>query len=194
MKFLETVKADDGHLFHLNYHQKRLDRSMASLGSHVGYELKDLLKPPQSGLYRCRILYNSATISIEYLPYTARTFHSLQAVIDDDIDYHFKYAKRERLDELFTQRDHCDDVVIVQHGMLTDTTVANIALYDGNRWVTPTSPLLEGTTRARLLDVGKLTEAEISIETLDRFYATAIMNAMLGFVQVENGIIMPKQP
>lgn len=192
MKFLETIKADDGHLFHLEYHQKRLNRSIASLGSDVRYELRDLLRPPQSGLYRCRILYDDADITIEYLPYKTRIFHLLQAVIDDNIEYHYKYAQRERLDELFAQREHCDDIVIVRNGMLTDTTIANIALYDGNRWVTPASPLLEGTTRTRLIDAGKLTEADISLDTLNRYHATAIMNAMLGFVQVENGIILPK--
>ena len=95
-------------------------------------------------------------------------------------------------DELYARRGACDDIVIVKNGLLTDTTIANIALYDGNQWLTPASPLLEGTTRTRLLDIGKLTEAEISIDTLDRYYMTAIMNTMLGFVQVENGIILPK--
>ncbi len=192
MRFLESIKAEDGRLFHLDYHQKRLDRTLRSIGCDVDYRLSRLLKAPEHGLYRCRILYDDKEINAEYLPYTIRTFHSLKAVIDDEIEYSHKYADRERLDKLFTRREDHDDVVIVKDGLLTDTTIANIALYDGERWFTPARPLLQGTTRARLLDEGSLLEADISLESLHRYQSTAIMNAMLGFVQVKNGIISPK--
>ncbi len=192
MRFLETIRAEHGRLFHLEYHQKRLNRALLSIGSDVDYRLSELLTPPSSGLYRCRIIYDEYGLTTEYLPYSPRTFHSLQAVIDDGIEYSHKYADRKRLDRLLARRASCDDVVIIKDGLLTDTTIANIAVYDGDQWLTPATPLLPGTTRARLLDEGKLIEADISLESLPRYQATAIMNAMLGFVQVENGIISPK--
>lgn len=194
MQFLETIKAEDGRLFHLSYHQQRMRDALASIGSQRVYPLEALLRPPGHGLWRCRLRYDEQEFDVEYLPYTPRRFDSLQAVIDDDIDYAHKYATRDRLDALFTRRGESDDVVIVKDGFLTDTTIANIALFDGQRWFTPETPLLEGTTRARLLDEGKLTKMPISLEMLSEFKAAAIMNAMLGFVQVKDGIISPKQP
>lgn len=192
MRFLETIKAEDGRLFHLDYHQKRLDQALISIGSDVDYRLSQLLKAPERGRYRCRVLYDDNDLKVEYLPYATRTFHSLKAVFDDEIEYSYKYADRERLDKIFSKRGSHDDVVIVKDGLLTDTTIANIAFYDGEQWFTPARPLLQGTTRARLLDEGSLLEADISLESLYHYQATAIMNTMLGFVQVKNGIISPK--
>lgn len=194
MEFLETIKAQDGRLFHLEYHQQRLQRALASIGCKRIFPLADLLCPPRDGLFRCRVLYDEESLTTEYIPYTPRIVHTLQAVIDDSIEYPHKYANRDRLDTLYTQRGSCDDVLIVKDGLLTDTTIANIALFDGKQWFTPETPLLLGTTRARLLEEGRLTPMRISLDMLPHFKATAIMNAMLGFVQVKDGIIRPKLP
>jgi len=107
---------------------------------------------------------------------------------DDTIEYAMKYANRERLDALFAQRGDADDVLIIKNGFVTDTTIANIAFFDGKRWLTPASPLLEGTTRQRLLDEAKIVEEEIRIQDVARFKQVALMNAMVDFA------IIPKNP
>jgi 4-amino-4-deoxychorismate lyase len=48
-------------------------------------------------------------------------------------------------------------------------------------WLTPKTPLLNGTTRQRLLDDGKIVEAEIKVHELRRFTKVALLNAMIGF-------------
>ena len=60
-------------------------------------------------------------------------------MVQDDIDYRYKQADRRVLDEAFALRDTADDVLIVRHGLLTDTSIANIALWDGCEWHTPHS-------------------------------------------------------
>lgn len=70
-----------------------------------------------------------------------------------------------------------------------DTTIANIALYIENQWLTPQVPLLHGTTRARLLDEGFLSPAPLTPNHLADATKIAVMNAMIGFVEIENGII-----
>ena len=192
MRFLETIKAEHGRLFHLTYHQRRLERTLNAFKIEKQYDLASLLKPPSEGLIRCRVLYDEETITVDYIPYTPRTVNALQAVIDDEIDYSFKYADRSALDADFEARGDCGDIVIVKNGLLTDTTIANIALYDGKRWVTPKEPLLFGTTRERLLEEGKIEEADIPLSELDRYNRCAVMNAMVGFVEIDNGIIRPK--
>jgi hypothetical protein len=46
--------------------------------------------------------------------------------------------------------------------------------------------------RQRLLKNGELKEREIHFNELDLYKKVAIMNAMLGFIEVKNGIIAPK--
>lgn len=58
----------------------------------------------------------------------------------DTIDYTYKSAGREPLNCLFALRGACDDILIVKQGLLTNTSIANIALSDGTHWYAGTSP------------------------------------------------------
>jgi 4-amino-4-deoxychorismate lyase len=180
-RFLETIKAVDGIVYNLEYHQARLEDALKSLGVHHFPSLTQHLSPPSDGLYRCRVLYDEHKLEVSYHKYEKRNIKSLKIVYDDTIDYHYKYEEREALDKLFAQREDCDDVLIVQNFLLKDTTIANIALYDGQKWVTPKNPLLKGTTRARLLKKGLIVEKEILISDLDNYSQLALMNAMIDF-------------
>lgn len=179
----------EGEIRHLSYHQQRLDKTLARLSLSVTYNLEELLSPPLHGTYRCRIVYGLSGLSIDYIPYTPKRFTSLRAVVDDTIDYPYKAADRTELDRLYALREECDDVLIIRNGYLTDTTIANIALFDGSSWRTPENPLLEGTTRARLIDEGFLIPAPLRLEEIASAEKVAVMNALIGFVEVENGII-----
>lgn len=186
---LETIRCNLGEALHLSYHQQRLERSLKQLGYTTRYDLHTLISPPDDALYRCRFLYDSLQYSVEFIPYTPRPVISLKLVYDDTIEYPLKYSNRENLNTLYELRGECDDVLIVKNGLLSDTTIANIALKIDDRWYTPEYPLLEGTTRARLLDEGFLRTAPLSISDLSKADSVAIMNAMVGFLEVENGII-----
>jgi 4-amino-4-deoxychorismate lyase len=185
---LETVKCVDGKPLHLGYHQKRCDDSLQKMGIHRRYELSRYLEPPKNGLYRCRILYDAHNLHVEYFPYVFAPPSSLRA-INSDINYDLKYANRENLDALFSLRSGCDDVAIIKNNLLTDTTKANIALFDETMWYTPKTPLLFGTTRARLLESAVLKTCTIALNEIQSFSKVAVMNAMIGFCIVENGII-----
>jgi 4-amino-4-deoxychorismate lyase len=188
-KLLETIKAVDGEILHLKYHQDRLNRSMAALGYDAHYELKELLDPPETGSYRCRVVYDNHTIDICYLPYSTKKIRSLKVVHDDTIEYALKYHNRDALNTLFQQRAQCDDVLIIKNGYVTDSTIANVAFYDGKRWLTPKNPLLKGTTRQRLLDSSWLVERAIKVTELKNYQQSALFNALMGFVELEDGII-----
>jgi 4-amino-4-deoxychorismate lyase len=152
-------------------------------------DLGDFITPPQNGLYRCRLVYDTnGFIETSYHPYQKREVRLLKMLHDNTIEYAMKYANRERLDALFAQRGDADDVLIIKNGFVTDTTIANIAFFDGKRWLTPALPLLQGTTRQRLLDEAKIVEEEIRIQDAVRFKQVAVMNAMVNFA------IIPKNP
>ena len=79
-----------------------------------------------------------------------------------------------------------DEIIIEKEGYLTDTTISNIAFYDGEKWVTPSHPLLPGTMRAKLLDEGFLHKKEIKKEDLKNYSQIALMNSMIGFKILNN--------
>ena len=188
--FIETIKAVDGKLFHMKYHQQRFDQTLRAFNTHTAISLSEFLDPPSRGIIRCRVHYDqSGILDVSYHSYTPRTFKMLQAVVDNRIEYRYKGADRTRLNALFDLRGEADDIVIIKNGLITDTSIANIALYDGQQWVTPASPLLYGTTRQRLLNTGMIVEKEIMLKDLENYSKVAIMNAMLGFTRVDNGII-----
>lgn len=179
--YFETIKCVDGELFHMPYHQKRYDSVLKSLGVEEIENLENHLNPPSYGLYRCRLVYTADSISVSYHEYTKRDITSLKVVFTNDIEYPLKSTNREALDALYEQRGDGDDVLIIKNLMVTDTSIANIALYRDGKWLTPKNPLLKGTTRARLLDEGKIVEAQIKVNELRSFTKVALLNAMIDF-------------
>ena len=183
---LETIKIEDGEVSNLSYHQARCDESRKAL-----FDLKDILdlssliQAPSKGLYRCRILYAEKIHSIEYIPYTPKEIHKLK-IITSDLVYDHKYANRDALNKLLQAQPDVDDILIEKEGYLTDTTIANIAFYDGEQWLTPEKPLLKGTMRAKLLDEGFLHTRNIKKEEITDYTHVALMNAMIGFKILNN--------
>ncbi|MDM5272192.1 aminotransferase class IV family protein [Sulfurovum sp. zt1-1] len=178
---LETIKCEDGEIHHLEYHQNRVDKSRRELfGLTETLDLASVLKAPDEKLYRCRVLYSHTVKSIEYIPYTPKEIKTLK-VVPADITYDYKFADRSELDKLLKTNQDADDVIIEKNGLITDTTIANIALFDGKRWITPRKPLLEGTMRAYLIDQGFLQLRDITSDSLKSCEKVALMNAMIGF-------------
>jgi len=180
-RYIETIKALDGELFNLTYHQQRLESVLSSINASSTHTLSALLNPPKNGLYRCRVLYDENSIEIEYIPYVKRSVKSLKLVYNDEVEYSKKYENRDLLNELFLLRGNCDDILIVKGGLIRDTSVANIAFFDGEEWLTPKRPLLKGTTRQRYLQEEKIVEKDIFVEDIKKFKKVAIMNAMIDF-------------
>ncbi|AKF25539.1 hypothetical protein YH65_09240 [Sulfurovum lithotrophicum] len=178
---LETIKTEDGTVFNLPYHQARFDHSRKALfNTDDTLDLSKIIDTPPKGLYRCRILYDTNIRSVDYIPYIPKKIHTLR-VIPSDIEYIYKYADREAFNILLRKNSDVDEIIIEKEGLLTDTTISNIAFYDGKKWLTPAKPLLQGTMRAKLISEGFLREADISKEMLGRFTHVALINAMLGF-------------
>lgn len=183
---LETIKIEDGEIFNLAYHQKRFDKSRQEVFKmDTSIALSSIIQAPKIGLYRCRIIYGVDIHSVEYIPYIEKKIDSLK-IVTSSLDYSYKYAQRETLDILCKQQLDYDDIIIEKNGLLTDTSIANIAFYQDNQWFTPASPLLKGTMRQRLLDENYLKTTDISIHDLKNYSQVALMNAMIGFKILNN--------
>jgi len=183
----ETIRIDDGQIKNILWHNRRCNESRRELfNKKIAINLETYIQPPQEGLYRCRILYNSEIQSVEYIPYTPKKIRSIK-IIKSQLDYRYKYNNRDELNQLI--RKDYDEILIEKDGLLTDTTIANIAFYTGEVWITPKTPLLKGTTRAKLLHQNFLIEKNIKKEELQNFSHFALMNAMIGF-QIQKNTTM----
>ncbi|CAA6802165.1 MAG: Aminodeoxychorismate lyase (EC, partial [uncultured Sulfurovum sp.] len=175
----ETIKVKDGKIFNLPWHNQRFNLSRKKLfHASLELDLAHYIEAPQIGLYRCKVIYNHEIQSIEFFPYEAKIFKTFK-IINSQLDYSYKYTDRSKLQALLDKG--FDDIIIEKDGLLTDTSIANIAFFDGDSWLTPKVPLLKGTTRARLLDEGFLKLSEIKKVDLIKYKNFALMNAMIGF-------------
>jgi len=184
-QLVESLKLKDGVIQNLEYHQSRMNRSMNELFPDAEkIELVKAITIPEnckSGIYKVRVVYGSGVEKIEIEPYIFRTIKSLKVVRHESIDYHLKYTNRQILQELFAQRENCDDIIIVKDGFATDSFAANLLFFDGKKWFTPTTPLLKGTKRQLLLDQGIISEREIREEDIRSFQKVGLINALIDF-------------
>lgn len=195
LQLIETLRMEDGQIERLSYHEARYENAMSHFfpdGSRR--RLIDILRRhglsvhnptlDYPGTWKIHVDYDAGTDAVEVTPYHPKPVSSLQLVIDDDIDYSYKYADRHELYRCLEKRRDCDDVIIVKDGLLTDTSYSNIALFDGSSWFTPRTPLLKGTMRAYLLDKRIIKTADIRPTDLASFKKVCLINAMLSLDQL----------
>ena len=179
--YLETIKLVDGEIYNIEYHQKRYESVLDSLGVGKKEDLSKYINPPKFGIYRCRLVYTHNDIDVSYHEYKKREINSLKLVFNNDIEYSQKLENRDEINALFELREDCDDILIIKNLLICDTSIANVAFYKDGKWFTPKEPLLKGTTRARLIDEGKIIESDIKVQDIRSFSKVALLNAMIDF-------------
>ncbi len=183
-RLFETIRIADGVLCNLALHDERLNRSRRKLyDTKDDLRLSDYIRVPEdcrAGIFRCRVIYGKTIVSTEFTPYTPATVRTLKLVYADNLVYDLKYLDRSGLTALIN-RELADDVLIVREGCVTDSSYSNIVFTDGERWVTPDTPLLCGTMREKLLLDGIVKAERITVGTLSQFTHFRLINAMLGF-------------
>jgi len=183
----ETIKVNEGALQNIGYHNERFNRSREILfGINKTVFLEDIIKIPKeysAGVVKCKVVYDDSIKGISFARYIAKPVNGLLLVEGNNIDYSYKYSDRSKLDELLTTANCSfdEDILIVRNGLITDTSYSNVALFDGTDWITPVSPLLAGTKRAKLLDEGKIRTGEILATELKYYEKIKLFNAMLDF-------------
>ncbi|MFA6950345.1 MAG: aminotransferase class IV [Lentimicrobiaceae bacterium] len=182
-RFFETIKIINGSLQYIDYHQRRMTNTLnrnyvnAALPS-----LTDMIEVPSkysSGLVKCKVEYNDCQFRIFFDFYKPRIVNSLKLIACDDINYNYKYCDRQLLNELFNKKANYDDILIVKYENITDTSFSNIAFSDGEKWYTPSSLLLPGTARARMIETGLLIEKNITVYNFREFEYFVLINSML---------------
>jgi len=181
---LETMKIRNGEICNLEYHNRRFNSSRREkYGINQVADLGSLLAIPEDlgpGIFQCRVLYGQEIEKLEFIPYEKRIIRSLKIVTADTIDYSHKYADRKLLESLFEKRGECDEILILKNGFISDTSISNIVFQrtDGS-WVTPDTPLLNGTMRMFLLETERISEAPVKPGDLGSYTAARMINCMM---------------
>lgn len=179
-KFIESIRLEKGVLQNLKFHQQRVNQTSKIFSFNKTLDLRSiaLTKINDDDIYKFRVLYSENDYSVEITRYKQREIRSLKLVYDNDIVYDHKFENRDALNELFEKRGDSSDILIVKDGFITDTSYSNIVLFDGEEYFTPSTFLLNGTMRQRLLDEKRIKEREIKPEDLKNYKQIFLINAL----------------
>ena len=186
--FFETLRVEKGTVSNIAEHNLRLNKTIKSyFGIQLELDLTNYLQLPlDEHLYRCKVLYDTKIKDVQFYPYKERKIKSFK-LINSKIKYNLKYADRVDIDNLFSQRDSADEIIIVDdNGYVKDTSIANIAIQKDGIWFTPAQPLLEGTVRNKLIKENILHKMPMKMKDIVNADSFAIMNAMIGFKVIED--------
>lgn len=183
-RLFETIKIIKGELSNLSLHEERLNRSRSELfGKNDFLKLSDYISVPDSaknGITRCRVVYSTSIHSIEFSQYVPADIKTLRQVDACTVVYNHKYLDRSSIISLI-DKSAADDILMIKNGCITDASFANIVFTDGKAWITPDTPLLQGTMREFLLHNNVIKMDRITINDLSHFTHFKLVNAMLGF-------------
>ena len=183
-QLLETIKLENGIFHNLRYHKLRFNRARYELfGISQEVSLENVIPVPEEykkGVYRCRVVYSKEIEKVEFIAHQPRVIKSLKIVVDNNIEYGYKYLNREKLNHLYAMRGDCDEIVIIKNGLVTDCSIGNLVFYDGQKWWTPSTPLLNGTRRMQLIDDGLIFEKRITTDDISSFQKAGIINVFYG--------------
>lgn len=179
-KFIESIRVENGVLQNLKLHQQRVNETSKTFSFNKTLDISSLAlsKINDDDIYKFRVLYSENDYSVEITRYKQREIKSLKLVYDNDIVYDYKFENRDALSDLFEKRGDFSDILIVKNGFITDSSYSNIVLFDGEDYLTPSTFLLNGTMRQRLLDEKRIKEREIKVEDLKNYKRIFLINAL----------------
>lgn len=191
----ETLAIVDGQVQNITYHQYRYQNSLSKFYPNQITQIIDfatliplalasfLQHTAITGLptlLRCRVDYNATHYQVGFFPYIKKSYHYFTPVVCDEINYPLKFANRHIFTKLLAQKGIADEVMIIKQGFVTDCTIGNLIFKQRGEWFTPSTPLLQGTQRAKLLAEQKVSVREIRLQSLDKFEEVRLINALNG--------------
>jgi 4-amino-4-deoxychorismate lyase len=137
---------------------------------------------------KLRILYGEQGYKILAQPYQKFVPERLYLLKADHIQYPYKYLDRQDILELKNQVPPDSDIIMLQDGLITDASYANLVFGDDHTWWTPRKPLFAGIRRQHLLQSGQIHEREIGPDDLKYFTRVGLINALLDLGESEQSI------
>lgn len=191
-RLLESILLEDGELFLIARHLKRLQTSADYFGfrfeqEDVIAELEQLRSNNPNGRYKIRLqLSRNGRVNSEALPLPESDSRILRVALarepvnsTDRFLYH-KTTHRSVYEEALAARPDCDDVILWnERGEITESTIANVVLQKEGQLYTPpvNSGLLPGVFREELLVTVKIRERVIYVEELRQMRKFFLINS-----------------
>jgi para-aminobenzoate synthetase / 4-amino-4-deoxychorismate lyase len=195
-ELLETMRHDSGEgVKHLDRHLRRLAVSADYFGFRCDEtDVREAVEkavtsvPPAPGRVRLA-LGKDGTARVVCTPIASEP-DVVRVALDDapqdprDIFLFHKTSLRQRYEDARRRHPGVDDVLLVNdRGEVTESTIANVAVRMGDRWVTPPieAGLLPGIGRAVALEKGILTEAAVTIAAVRSSEEVALISDARGW-------------
>lgn len=189
-RFIESIRVCDGKFCSLEWHLRRMRQTIAYWQYPLDLSILSWQVPEElgSGIFKCRIVYDSKIREMTYSPYQPRIIRSLKLVDGEALDYAFKYEDRSAIMCLLQLKESCDDILITKGGYITDTSYSNVVLENSEGLFVPHTFLLNGTRRQRLLSEGIVRERVIRSSDLGQYHRLYLINALIG---LEEDVSLP---
>ncbi len=181
MVLFESIKIVDGVVYNVPYHLARMQRAQLIYFKDAPLiQTINIIVPKQYqiGVVKCKVIYDSVIIEMQFEHYQKRIVQNYKCISDDNISYSHKYLDRTELNFYQPYLENFVEVLIIKHAMVTDAVYSNVCFWDGVQWFTPKYPLLKGTMRAKLLHENKIKEALILQNEIPFYKRISFINAM----------------
>lgn len=182
LSFIETIRVRNGVLENIEFHKKRMHETCKEFDINFKEDyLENIIIPKDlsSKELKLRIVYSKNSLEQSIEVYNRRKISSLRLIEANDIDYSFKYEDRDKLNSLLKQKEGAYEILIVKNGFITDTSFSNIVLLDqSNQLFTPSTYLLNGTQRQRLLLNNQIKEIPLTPKDLKNYKSLHLINAL----------------
>lgn len=181
-QFIESIRVENGVIFLLEEHQRRVNETFQYFGKQENIiKLNKIFEKEnfeKNGIFKFRIEYDlEGNFITENNPYTRAEIKEFQLIINDNVDYSFKYKNREVLEEM-KRKSEGREVIVVKNQCVTDTSFSNIVFFKNGQWFVPSTYLLNGVQRQFLLKNNKVKEIEIGLDNISQFTHFKLINAM----------------
>lgn len=181
-QLVESIKIFNGRMYNIAGHEERANRSRLELFGCVNpLNIRRSVTVPaefSKGLVKCRVIYDEIIRDIQFQHYSIRNITSIKAVEGNAIQYPHKYLRRDQLDDLYSKRNGCGEIMILHKGQVSDAYYYNIVCCKKGTFFTPKIPLLYGVQRQKLLHSGRMQEMAIGLKDLKNFDSIHLINAM----------------
>lgn len=181
-QFIESIRVENGVIFLLEEHQRRVNETFQYFGKQENIiklnKIFEKEKFEKNGIFKFRIEYDlEGNFITENNPYTRAEIKEFQLIINDNVDYSFKYKNREVLEEM-KRKSEGREIIIIKNQYVTDTSFSNIVFFKNGQWFVPSTYLLNGVQRKFLLKNNKIKEIEIGLDNISQFTHFKLINAM----------------
>lgn len=188
----ETLRVEGGRIAELGRHMRRAASSARALGiampneEELRKDLSKVINEADIELGRLRVCIGGKGVVIDYVPYedfinpANLTFHSTSAISANSAHKCYPYTERFEILDTAIEYGFDDAIVFNKENQITETAVANIALYLDGQWITPpiTAGVLPGVMRAIAVERAGVKVANIHISEVPKIEAAALLNSL----------------